>query len=117
MTGIEYERHIARLLTSIGSSVEFTPATGDFGVDLIVNRHIAIQCKRLNKPVGIDAVQQVSSGGRMRGCNTAVVVSNQEYTAAARKLAASLHVVLVSPSNRDELKNICRPNLPPGVYR
>lgn len=47
----------------MGFKVQRTAATGDFGADLLIKkdgRMIAVQAKRYNKSVGVEAVQQVS---------------------------------------------------------
>ena len=48
---------------------------------------MAVQCKRYGKSVGVAAVQQVVSGARHHGCARSIVVSNQEFTRAAKQLA------------------------------
>ncbi|WP_232008034.1 restriction endonuclease [Mycobacterium gordonae] len=90
MDGVEFESYIAERLTRAGWQVTFTPPVGDYGVDLIAEkdgRYVAVQCKRYGKPVGVAAVQEVVAGARHHGCTRSIVVSNQEFTTAARQLA------------------------------
>jgi restriction system protein len=90
MSGVEFEDYVAARLRSAGWQVRFTPAVGDYGVDLIAEKDgqsVAIQCKRRGKSVGVAAVQQVVSGALHHGCARSIVVSNQEFTTAARQLA------------------------------
>lgn len=90
MTGTEFENYVATRLQLAGWHVTFTAASGDYGVDLIGEKDgksVAVQCKRHSKPVGVSAVQQVVSGARHHGCTKSIVVSNQEFTAAAQQLA------------------------------
>jgi restriction system protein len=90
MDGVEFEDYVAARMQRAGWQVSFTPAVGDYGVDLIVEKdgqYAAIQCKRHGKTVGIAAVQQVVAGARHHGCTRSIVVSNQEFTAAAKQLA------------------------------
>ncbi len=90
MDGAEFEGYVAARLDRAGWQVTFTPPVGDYGVDLIAEkdgRYVAVQCKRYGKPVGVAAVQQVVSGARHHGCTRSIVVSNQEFTSAARQLA------------------------------
>jgi restriction system protein len=92
MTGIEFEDYVAARLRRAGWRVVFTSASGDYGVDLIAQRDgksVAIQCKRHRKSVGVAAVQQVVSGARHHGCAKSIVVSNQEFTRAAKQLAGT----------------------------
>ncbi|MGA7133947.1 MAG: restriction endonuclease [Mycobacterium sp.] len=90
MTGTEFENYVAARLRRAGWQVTFTSVTGDYGVDLIVEKDgksVAIQCKRHGNSVGVAAVQQVVAGARHHGCTKSIVVSNQEFTQAARRLA------------------------------
>ena len=63
MDGFEFEELTCDILVANGFEIaESTQNSGDFGVDVIAQRDgiiYAIQCKRYNGPVGIDAVQQV----------------------------------------------------------
>ncbi|QLL10097.1 restriction endonuclease [Mycobacterium vicinigordonae] len=90
MDGVEFEDYVATRLARAGWEVRFTSQVGDYGVDLIAEkdqRCVAIQCKRYGKPVGVAAVQQVVAGARHHGCSRSIVVSNQEFTNAAKQLA------------------------------
>ena len=90
MDGVEFEDYVAARLSRAGWLVRFTPPVGDYGVDLIAEKDgqcVAVQCKRYGKPVGVAAVQQVVSGALHHGCTRSIVVSNQEFTTAAKQLA------------------------------
>jgi restriction system protein len=90
MSGTEFEDHIAHIARSCGVPVIMTPLTGDWGVDLILGRRphrVAVQCKRQSRPVGTSAVQEVVAGAPMQDCVRTMVVTNNEFTPAARKLA------------------------------
>jgi restriction system protein len=90
MSGTEFEDYIARIARSSGLPVIMTSVTGDWGVDLIVGKRpnrLAIQCKRQSRPVGANAVQEVVAGAPMQDCTRSMVVTNNEFTPAARKLA------------------------------
>ena len=98
MTGTEFEVYVAARLRRAGWQVTFTAASGDYGVDLIARRDdksVAVQCKRLGKPVGVAAVQQVVAGARHHGCARSIVISNQEFTAAAQQLAFTHNCQLI----------------------
>ncbi len=90
MDGVAFERYVAARLNRAGWRVRFTPPVGDYGVDLIAEKDgqfVAVQCKRYGTPVGVSAVQQVVSGARHHGCTRSIVVSNREFTSAAKQLA------------------------------
>lgn len=92
MTGTEFEDYVAARLRRAGWQVTFTAASGDYGVDLIAQRgakSVAVQCKRQGKSVGVAAVQQVVSGARHHRCAKSIVVSNREFTRAAKQLAVT----------------------------
>jgi restriction system protein len=98
MTGTEFEDYVAARLQRAGWRVQFTPASGDYGVDLIGAKDgnsVAVQCKRLGKPVGVAAVQQVVAGARHHGCTRSIVISNQEFTGAAKQLAHTHNCQLI----------------------
>ena len=98
MSGPDFEEHVATVARGAGLPVIMTPATGDWGVDLIVGRRpnrIAVQCKRYSRPVGPGAVQEVVTGAPMQDCAHTMVVSNQGFTPAARRLAEQHDTTLV----------------------
>jgi restriction system protein len=101
MSGREFEKYVAARVRQMGWDVSATPATRDFGVDLIAERGsecVAIQCKRHARPVGVSAVQQVVAGVLHHRCSTSAVVSNQEFTTAAKELASTHGCHLVGRS-------------------
>jgi restriction system protein len=112
MDGVEFEGYVAARLGRAGWHVTFTPMVGDYGVDLIAEKDgqtAAVQCKRYGKPVGVAAVQQVVSGARHHGCTRSIVVSNQEFTAAAKQLARTHNCQLIG---RRVLESWVAPPLP-----
>lgn len=98
-TGLEYEQYIAMRMRSEGfKNVEVTPASGDFGADIIFEREgvkFCAQCKLYSKPVGIAAVQEVIGAKAHYKCAFAMVITNSTYTEAARQLAKENAVILV----------------------
>ncbi|WP_353647259.1 restriction endonuclease [Mycobacterium sp. IS-1742] len=106
MSGTEFEDHIAHIARSCGVPVIMTPLTGDWGVDLVLGRRphrVAVQCKRQSRPVGTSAVQEVVAGAPMQDCTRTMVVTNNEFTPAARKLAERHGCELVG---RQELRRL-----------
>jgi restriction system protein len=119
MSGTEFEEYVADVARRCGVPVIMTPRSGDWGVDLVVGRRpnrIAIQCKRRSRPVGPGAVQEVVAGAPMQGCTQTMVVSNQEFTPAAAKLAELHGCVLVGgaqlPALRATLRRLTADPLP-----
>ncbi len=98
MPGAGFEQYVAAKLRTVGWEVTTTPATNDYGVDLIAkngNEMWAIQCKRKATPVGVSAVQQVVAGAIHYGCWRKMVVSNQEFTRQAKVLALAHNCDLI----------------------
>lgn len=98
MAGWEFEDFVADAARAARLPVIMTGATGDWGVDIVVGARpdrLAIQCKRQSRPVGAAAVQEVVAGAPMQDCRRTMVVTNQGFTAAARRLAAMHDCALV----------------------
>jgi restriction system protein len=113
MSGIEFERYVAALLRGLGDAdIEYTKATGDFGVDLIATNgtvRIAVQCKRQGRPVGTSAIQQVVAGAAVYQCAATLVVTNRLFTPGAQKLAEVHGVELVDRVRLEQLAISVRP--------
>lgn len=99
MSGQEYEKCVANYLRNHGYwGVSVTKVSGDYGVDVIANKHgakYAVQCKYYSSPVGLSAVQEVVAGKAHYDCNAAMVVTNNIFTDAAKKLAKENNVKLL----------------------
>lgn len=96
--GIAYERFCAEKLGRAGWRAHVTPPSGDQGADVVAERdgvRLVVQCKRLSKPVGNAAVQEVAAAARHWSGDMAAVVSNAGFTPSARKLATSTGVLLL----------------------
>lgn len=123
MDGFQFEHYLVELFKSEGFSAVRTPDSGDFGADVILKKEgkkIVVQAKRYRSNVGIKAVQEVIGALNYYKADEAWVVTNSDYTKAAKKLAIESNVRLV---NRDELvtrmnlltKNECKPD--PAVVK
>ncbi|WP_308124237.1 restriction endonuclease [Mycolicibacterium xanthum] len=111
MSGTEFEDYVAHVARSAGVPVIMTSITGDWGVDLIVGHRpdrLAIQCKRRSRPVGAGAVQEVVAGAPMQDCTRTMVVTNHEFTPAARKLAELHGCELVGGAELPRLRSTIR---------
>jgi restriction system protein len=66
LSGVEFEAYLAGLFKQHGYQAELTPASGDYGADLLLikdNHRIAVQAKCYsNTAVGVSAVQEALSG-------------------------------------------------------
>lgn len=98
MTGEEFEQYLGILYKRKGYKVEFTPGTMDFGADLILTKgrtKTIVQAKRYRNSVGEAAVQQAIAAMGYYKADQCMVVTNSDYTPAARELAKKTKVVLI----------------------
>lgn len=108
MTGIQFEEYVSYcLLPKLGyTNIIKTKNSSDYGVDVIASYQgtkIAIQCKRYQNKVGIEAVQEVIGGLNYYKCSIGVVITNNYFTPNAIKLAECNGIKLV---DRNELFNL-----------
>ena len=99
----EFEEYVATLLDHRGYTTKVVGQAGDMGVDVIARKgpeKYAVQVKRYSKPVSRTAVSDAVAGQAYHGCNAAMVVTNNYFTAGARALARSTNCQLV---DRDTL--------------
>jgi restriction system protein len=111
MSGTEFEDYIAGIARSCGVPVIMTPVTGDWGVDIIVGtrpNRLAVQCKRQSRPVGSGAVQEVVAGASMQDCVRTMVVTDNDFTPAARRLAEHHGCELVGGADLPRLRSTIR---------
>lgn len=110
MEGHDFEHLCADALRANGyKQVKVTQASGDYGIDVLAQNNgvsYAIQCKRYNSPVGNHAVQEAYAGAAYYGSRVPVVLTNQDFTPAAREMAASLGVKLWGRSELDDLLRV-----------
>ena len=105
----EYEAHCAKVLRLAGWRAQTTKATGDQGADVIAEKdgtRVVLQCKKYSQPVGNKAVQEVFAAMRFEHAQHAAVVSNADYTRAARQLAATNGVLLLHHEDLPELSQL-----------
>lgn len=98
MTGTQFEDMLGVVFGMLGYRVEHTGQTGDFGADLILqqgSRRVAVQAKRYSSNVGNKAVQEVYASMRHYGASEGWVVTNSDFTSAAREQADSCGIRLL----------------------
>ncbi len=98
LTGEQFEKFLEKILHKLGfENIERTRLSGDFGADLVASRDgkkFCIQAKRTNRPVGNKAVQEVFSSMPIYKADSCMVISNQEFTNAAKMQALECKCVL-----------------------
>jgi restriction system protein len=88
---------------ALGYQATITPATRDYGADLILEREDyrwVVQAKCQAKPVGNKAVQEVAAARSYYKADYSMVVANRDFTPGALDQARASAVELV---NRDRL--------------
>ncbi|WP_083250561.1 restriction endonuclease [Acidihalobacter aeolianus] len=99
LTPEDYEQFCAALLANNGWSVRLTGKTGDFGADVIADKSghkVVVQCKQWSNSVGVKAVQEAHTAMSHYRADQAIVVTTSGYTRAAKDLAESTGVRLLS---------------------
>ena len=108
MSGREFEDFLSAYFESLGYRVEETPASNDYGVDLLCHDReecLAVQAKRYSGTVGVHAVQELLSGMAYYQTEQGLVVTNAYFSRQARELAEKGGVALW---DRDDLARYCR---------
>ncbi len=98
MEGHDFEVFCAGLLEQQGFlEVEVTRGSGDFGVDILAEKDgvtYAIQCKRYQGPVGVEAVLRTYGGKDYYDRMVGAVMTNRYFTAPAVEAAKKLKILL-----------------------
>ncbi len=103
----DYESYVAKKLIKMGFTAKTTRRSGDYGVDVLAEKNsksYAIQCKYYTKPVGIHAVQEIHAGQVFYKANYSAVISNSTFTPAAKRLSATLGILLLNDRKLDSLE-------------
>jgi HJR/Mrr/RecB family endonuclease len=106
MRGIPFEDFLKEVLQVLGFTVDSTKATGDQGIDLVASRageRLGVQVKGYDGSVSNRAVQEAFAGMSHYRCHRCAVVTNSEFTSAARELALSTGCILVDKNLIPEL--------------
>lgn len=111
ISGVDFERVMAYIFKKMGFKVNPTPATGDYGADLIVTKwgiKIAVQCKLYyDHNVGNKAINEVYAAKKYYGCNEGMVLTNSLFTKQAITLSKSVDIILLDRNTL--IKLLCKP--------
>lgn len=99
LSGVDFESFLSQLFIKLGYQTTITPASNDYGVDLIVTKNgetIAIQAKRYSEGnvVGISAIQEAIGGMNFYKTDKAMVITTSSYTQNAQNLAKESGVII-----------------------
>ena len=97
-TGIDFENYVMQLFLLDGIRTLSTPASNDYGSDLIIKYNgiiFSAQCKFYSKPVSLKAVQEVMGSLKYYNANYGIVITNSSFTQQAQNLARTNNVLLI----------------------
>ena len=97
LSGVEFEELVGKFFENEGYSVEYTPASGDQGADLILEdgvETIVVQLKRYSGNVGNSAIQEAVAAMPFYNADSCMVITNSYFTRGAIELAEANNVVL-----------------------
>lgn len=106
LNGLAFEEYLRQLFTDLGYSAEKTPASGDFGADLILStkdKKIVVQAKRYSNEIGFDAVKEIHFARTFYNANEAWVICTSGFTNQAYEAAKNANVKLLGPLEIDAL--------------
>ena len=116
MDGEEFEKYLELGFRKLGYAVKLTPKSKDYGADLILYKNgvtIAVQAKREERPVGISAVQQITSAIKHYNADKGMVITNNYFTSYAYNLARSNEIQLWDRNKLIAFIRVINSNVPP----
>jgi hypothetical protein len=99
LRGREFERELGQLFALQGYHVDFTPASGDQGVDLILtkgNVTTIVQCKAHSKPIGPAIVRDLYGTLMASKARSAILASTQGFTKGVYSFSRGKRIELLS---------------------
>jgi len=101
LSGTEFERELASLYRSQDYIVQFTPTSGDQGVDLIMsknNRTTVVQCKSHKYPVGPAVARELFGSMIHFEADDAILACTGGFTPGVREFVEGKPIELISAS-------------------
>jgi HJR/Mrr/RecB family endonuclease len=100
LSGQDFESILIQQFIKIGFTAQGTPASGDFGADIIVDAddgtRFIIQCKRFKNKVNLKAVQEVVGALAHYNGDIGIVITSNGFLSSAATLAESNGIELWS---------------------
>jgi restriction endonuclease len=98
MGGEEFEQLCGDYFATLGYTVDFTPLSGDGGIDLVLTRdgELAVaQCKRTRKSVGEPVVRDLYGAMHHTGADEAFLCASSGFSPAAEAWARDKAITLI----------------------
>lgn len=106
LTGIAFEEYLEQLFTDLGFDAKRTPATRDFGADLIlrdVDKVIVVQAKQHASSIGVESVKEAHFGKSYYNADAGWVIATSSFTSAAQEAGRKLGIRLIGSLELQEL--------------
>jgi restriction system protein len=99
LKGRKFEKELGHLFALQGYHVDFTPASGDQGIDLILTRRnvtTIVQCKAHSKPIGPAIVRDLYGTLMASKARSAILASTQGFTKGVYDFSKGKRIKLFS---------------------
>ncbi len=97
MDGHKFEHEMLRFFNKyLGMKGEVTPGSGDHGIDIILEKNIAVQCKNHSSRISPGPIRDFIGACKDRGFSKKIFVSRYGYSEESRRLAKDNGVKLLS---------------------
>lgn len=106
LKGLAFEEYLKQLFGELGYEVDKTPASGDFGADLVMSKNgkrIVVQAKQYAGQVGFDAVKEIHFARTYYQADEALVITTSGFTQQAVSAASASGITLIDGA---ELTNL-----------
>ena len=116
LSGTEFERELGDLFKRNGWEVQWTPASGDEGVDLILRKDgkkTVVQCKAHKAPVGPAIVRELYGSMVASGADNAILACTGGFTRGVWEFAEDKPIELISASDLMEMADSIDNNMTP----
>lgn len=94
LDGRAFEREVASLLQKTGRTTQLTPATGDKGVDIILEDGTLVQCKAHKSPVGPAVARELYGTMRHFKARRGLLISRSGFTGGVRQFVRGKPILL-----------------------
>jgi hypothetical protein len=99
MSGVEFERFVGEdIFKRLGYAVEYTPTTGDGGIDLLIRKGselAAVQCKRYSGTVDGAMVRDLNGVVGKGGFERGYLITTGAFSAASREWVKGTKLALI----------------------
>lgn len=102
LSGVEFERELGALYKHLGYRVEFTPTSGDQGIDLILRKNgrtTIVQCKRYKRPAGPAVARELLGSLTASGADHAILACTGGFTRGVEDFVRGKPITLISASD------------------